>query len=73
MILNKYSFRGLIFSLSQNNNFSLTGVVTQTHLSRIAQKSLSVLCRVHADDRTKNTKKENRLRTERTDGLRKCL
>ena len=36
-------------------------VVTQTHPSCFAQKSLSVLCRVHADDRTKKHKKRRPL------------
>ena len=33
------------------------GVVTQTHLSRIAQKSLSVLCRVFSHSRTRKLKR----------------
>ena len=32
-------------------------VVTQTHLSRIAQKSLSVLCRVFSHSRTRKLKR----------------
>ena len=32
-------------------------VVTQTHLSRIAQKSLSVLCRVYSRSRTRKLKR----------------
>ena len=32
-------------------------VVTQTHLSRIAQKSLSVLCRVYIHSRTRKLKR----------------
>ena len=35
----------------------VAGVVTQTHLSRIAQKSLSVLCRVYKHSRTRKLKR----------------
>ena len=75
----KPSYRGLILSLSQVNHFCPTEekrlwtttirVVTQTHLSRIAQKSLSVLCRVSIQSRTRKINKDFKYLIVKTLGL----